>query len=78
MLDQSPTALYEDQAKNVLKAELKRRAITYKGLAELLTAKGANENERNLANKISRGSFTAAFFLMCMDVIGANTVVLHA
>ena len=78
MLNQSPTALYEDQAKNVLKAELKRRAITYKGLAELLTAKGANESERNLANKISRGSFTAAFFLMCMDVIGANTVVLHA
>ena len=63
---------YEDRAKNILKAELKRRGVTYKQLAELLEQKDEKENERNLANKISRGSFTTAFFLMCMDAIGAR------
>lgn len=74
----APTAPYEDKAKNILKAELKRRGITYAQLAEKLKAFGATENERNLANKISRGSFTAAFFMMCMDAIGANSVNLEA
>ena len=69
---------YESKAKNILKSELKRRGITYAQLAEKLVAFGANENERNLANKISRGSFTAAFFMMCMDAIGANTLTLNA
>ncbi len=74
----TPTAPYEDKAKNILKAELKRRGITYAQLAEKLKQFGANENERNLANKISRGSFTAAFFMMCMDAIGANSINLEA
>ena len=67
---------YEQRAKNILKSELKRRGITYAQLAEKLTALGARENERNLANKISRGSFTAAFFMMCMDAIGAHQIAL--
>lgn len=73
----SATDTYEVKAKNILKSELKRRGITYAQLAEKLAAFGATENERNLANKISRGSFTAAFFLMCMDAIGANNVNLE-
>ncbi|WP_352670799.1 DUF6471 domain-containing protein [Mesorhizobium sp. M0478] len=31
-----------------------------------------------MANKINRGSFTAAFFMMCMDVIGVRQVSLEA
>lgn len=77
MSDDSVTAPYAERAKNILKSELKRRGITYADLAERLRAKGAKESERNIANKISRGSFTAAFFMMCMDVIGANQVVLQ-
>jgi hypothetical protein len=71
------TAVYEDRAKNILKGELKRRGITYAQLAERLKEYGAQENERNLANKISRGSFTAAFFMMCMDAIGVRQVSLE-
>ncbi|MEE9453670.1 MAG: DUF6471 domain-containing protein [Paracoccaceae bacterium] len=78
MPTKSATAPYEERAKNILKSELKRRGITYAQLAERLKALGAIENERNLANKISRGSFTAAFFMMCMDSIGANSVNLEA
>ena len=78
MSDRSPSATYEDRAKNILKSELKRRGVTYAQLAEKLKDFGAQENERNLANKISRGSFTAAFFMMCMDAIGARQVSLEA
>lgn len=70
------TVEFETRAKNLLKAELKRRGITYAGLAEKLAALGVVENERNLNNKISRGGFTAAFLLQCLTAIGASTVTL--
>jgi hypothetical protein len=70
-------AEYEAKAKNLLKAELKRRGVTYAQLAERLTAMGLDENERNLNNKISRGGFTAAFLLQCMTAIGAHTIRTH-
>jgi len=65
---------YETRAKNLLKGELKRRGVTYGQLAEKLTAVGIPETERNLNNKISRGGFTAAFLLQCLEVIGANEI----
>ncbi|WP_415926802.1 DUF6471 domain-containing protein [Mesorhizobium salmacidum] len=42
-----------------------------------LPERGAHDSERNLANNISRG-FTAALFMMCMDVIVVRQVVLEA
>ncbi|NJM34702.1 MAG: hypothetical protein HC850_08300 [Rhodomicrobium sp.] len=60
---------YETRAKNLLKAELKRKGVTYAQLAEKLAELGVHENERNLNNKISRGGFTAAFLLQCLDAI---------
>jgi Domain of unknown function (DUF6471) len=62
--------------KNLLKGELKRRGITYAGLAEKLAAIGVVENERNLNNKISRGGFTAAFLLQCLTAIKATNLQL--
>ena len=77
MPELAEVADYEERAKNILKGELKRRGITYAQLAEKLRERGAQESERNLANKISRGSFTAAFFMMCMDAIGVRQVSLE-
>jgi hypothetical protein len=68
------TQEYETKAKNLLKAELKRRGVTYGQLAEKLTAAGIPETERNLNNKISRGGFTAAFLLQCLEAIGAKNL----
>lgn len=68
------TVEYETRAKNLLKGELKRRGITYDGLAEKLAAVGVTENARNLNNKISRGGFTAAFLLQCLEAIGASSL----
>ena len=70
------TVEYETRAKNLLKGELKRRGVTYAGLADKLATIGVVENERDLSNKISRGGFTAAFLLQCLDAIGASTVTL--
>lgn len=68
------TVEFEARAKNLLKAELKRKGVTYAQLAERLAALGVHENERNLNNKISRGGFTAAFLLQCMAAIGTVTL----
>jgi len=70
------TQQFEEKAKNLLKAELKRRGFGYRELAEKLTALGASETERNLANKISRGGFTAAFLLQCLEAVEAKTITL--
>lgn len=64
--------IWAEHAKGLLKAELKRRNLTYRDLADKLTAMGAPESERNLANKISRGGFTAAFLLQCLAAIGCQ------
>ena len=65
---------WEARAKNVLKAELKRRGIGYKELAERLTAIGVSENEPNIRNKLARGKFTAVFLMQVMSAIGATEV----
>jgi hypothetical protein len=62
------------RAKNLLKAELKRKGVSYRELAEKLTAMGIPESERNIANKISRGGFTAAFFLQCLEAAGVREI----
>lgn len=68
---------YEDLAKGLLKAELKRRNMTYAALVSRLAETGVKEDEHNLRNKIARGKFTAAFFLQCLMAIGVHTVRLE-
>ena len=65
---------WEAKVKNVLKAELKRRGIGYKELAERLSAIGVTENEPNIRNKLARGRFTAVFMVQVMSAIGADTI----
>jgi hypothetical protein len=72
--DQPTNVEYETRAKNLLKAELKRKGVTYAQLAEKLAVLGIQENERNLNNKISRGGFTAAFMLQCLEAIDVKEV----
>lgn len=68
------TVEYETRAKNLLKAELKRKGLTYAQLADKLAEIGVQENDRNLNNKISRGGFSAAFLLQCLTAMGTNDV----
>lgn len=75
--DNPVTQEWETRAKNLLKGELKRRGITYAQLAERLAGLDIHETERNLNNKISRGGFTAAFLLQCLNAIGASQLLLE-
>jgi Domain of unknown function (DUF6471) len=68
---------YEDMAKGLLKAELKRRNMTYAHLVGQLAVLGVKEDEHNLRNKVARGKFTAAFFLQCLSAIGVRTLQLE-
>ena len=69
-----PDKEWQDRVKGILKAELKRRNISYRQLAERLEELGVHETERNINNKISRGGFTAVFFLQCLRAIGCQTL----
>ncbi|MFY7926133.1 MAG: DUF6471 domain-containing protein [Aquidulcibacter sp.] len=77
LMKTSHSKLGIENAKGILKAELKRRNMTYADLVENLSAVGVTESEANIRNKISRGTFTAAFFLQCLLAIGCNHVVLN-
>lgn len=65
---------WELKAANLLKAELKRKGVTYAGLVERLAQLGVDEKEVNVRNKLSRGKFTAAFLLQCLSAIGSETL----
>ncbi|WP_371229474.1 DUF6471 domain-containing protein [Roseovarius sp. 2305UL8-3] len=63
------------RAANLLKAELKRKGVTYARLVERLDDIGISEKEVNVRNKLSRGKFSAAFMLQCLSAL--ETATLH-
>jgi hypothetical protein len=65
---------WEDRVKGLLKAELKRRNVTYSELVGKLADIGVMDSEPNIRNKISRGKFTAVFLIQCLTAIGASTL----
>lgn len=65
---------WEEQAKGLLKAELKRRNVSYAQLVDKLGEIGVVDSEPNVRNKLSRGKFTAVFLLQCLTAVGANKV----
>jgi hypothetical protein len=69
-----PDMDWQDRVKGILKAELKRRNVGYRELAEKLAAIGIPETELNIKNKISRGGFTAVFFVQCLSAIGCQSL----
>ena len=73
MAIEDPWAL---KARRLLKAELKRRDLTYPVLVEKLQAIGLPETTASITNKISRGTFTAAFLFQCMEAIGCRAISL--
>jgi hypothetical protein len=65
---------WQDKVKGIIKSELKRRNMGYKELTEKLAELGVKDSERNIANKLARGSFTAVFFIQCLTAVGCHTV----
>ena len=63
---------WNERAANLLKSELKRHGLTYADLVEKLAKIGIAEKEVNVRNKLSRGTFTAAYFLQCLEAVGVK------
>jgi hypothetical protein len=63
---------WEELVKNMLRAEMMRRGISYTTLVERLAEIGIDDNELNLRNKVSRGRFSAVFFMQCMLAVGVD------
>lgn len=74
MAEQIGEADWESLARNMLRAELMRRGLSYARLVEALAVIGVEETEASIKNKVSRGRFTFVFFLQAMIAIGADWV----
>lgn len=63
---------WERRVQTLLKVELTKRNLTYKQLSERLAEIGVAESEPNIRNKLSRGTFSAVFFLQCLTAMGSK------
>jgi hypothetical protein len=68
---------WEERAKRFLKAELARSDIGYRELAERLKKHGLKETEASIANKMSRGTFSATFLLASLKALGRDQLSLQ-
>ena len=58
---------WEAKAANILKAQLKLNGVSYAQLAELI-----GDKEPNVRNKLSRGKFSAAYMIQCLEALKVN------
>ena len=70
------TADWKAQAKQLIRAELKRRDLSYADLAVRMETIGLKVNGRTIANKIASGGFSTVFFLQVMEAIGVKILQL--
>jgi hypothetical protein len=70
----TPVVDWSSYAKGVLRAEMMRKAMSYADLVQALDTAGVKESEANLRNKVSRGSFTAAFLFQCLSAMDVKTI----
>jgi hypothetical protein len=71
------TQEWQNRTRGLLRAELARRNVSNRQLVELLAEIGVKESEKNVSNKLVRGTFTAAFMIQCLDAIGCRVLRLR-
>lgn len=64
----------DGEAKRILRSEMARRAISYEDLVARLAEAGVKETNASLRNKLSRGSFTADFFLQSLAAMKVSSL----
>ena len=65
-------AVWDALARNLVRAELMKRGLSYARLVEALALIGVEETEQSIKSKMSRGRFPFAFFLQTMVAIGGR------
>ncbi len=63
--------------KRIIKSELVKRGLSTEGLVRLLNDNGYKETKSSVDSKISRGTFSAAFFMQCLYVIGCSKIEMY-
>lgn len=74
--DNPINAEYEDKAKALLRYAMAQKGVGIDELASLLGKIGVDISPGGLANKISRGGFSSAFMLQCMEAMEINLAAL--
>ncbi|UTP39805.1 DUF6471 domain-containing protein [Phenylobacterium sp. LH3H17] len=65
---------WQARVKGMLRAEMVKRNMKTADLISVLRRWGIEENERNLRNKIARGTFSATFFVQCLVAMDCQTL----
>ncbi|MFY7666195.1 DUF6471 domain-containing protein [Flavobacterium sp.] len=65
---------WNDKVKRLLKSELVKRGVSNADLAVILNEIGVHETKASIDSKISRGSFSACFFIQCLTAIGCSKI----
>ena len=66
--------MWNDKVKRMLKSELIKKGVSTEDLVTLLNEIGISETKSSIDSKISRGTFSASFFIQCLYVIGCNKI----
>lgn len=66
---------WNEKAKRLLKSELIRRGVNSEDLVVLLNNIGVAETKASIDSKISRGTFSAAFLIQCLNAMGVRSFV---
>ncbi len=65
---------WNNKVKRILKSELVKRGVSTEDLTSLLNVNGCSETKSSVDSKISRGTFSASFFMQCLFVIGCTRI----
>jgi Domain of unknown function (DUF6471) len=66
---------WNEKAKRLLKSELIRRGVGSEDLVVLLENIGVEETKASIDSKISRGTFSAAFLIQCLNAMGVRSFI---
>ena len=67
-------SIWNNKVKRILKSELVKRGLSTEDLTTLLNENGCTETKSSVDSKISRGTFSASFFMQSLFVIGCTKI----
>ena len=78
--DEGAAAAAVQWVRGTIRAEMAKKRISYADLTEALRnlyeLEGDEWNEKNVANKVARGTFSAVFFVQCLEAMAVDTLKL--
>ena len=76
--DNNTIDVWKQEATRLLRAELALSGVTLTILSKRLeSCEGITISAKSLSNRIGAGSFSMAFFMQCMSVLGKKTMAIE-